>query len=56
LSANIRRNDFTSLNTHTVRRRHNTNVAVNTVMGCLHDPAFIQLAGSSMVIRRTGGL
>jgi len=25
-------------------------------MGCLHDPAFIQLAGSSMVIRRTGGL
>jgi len=25
-------------------------------MGCLHDPAFIQLAGSSMIIRRTGGL
>jgi len=26
------------------------------VIGCLHDPAFIQLAGSSMVIRRAGGL
>jgi len=26
------------------------------VMGCLHDPAFIQLAGSSMIIRKTGGL
>jgi len=26
------------------------------LMGCLHDPAFIQLAGSSMVIRRTSGL
>jgi len=25
-------------------------------MGCSHDPAFIQLAGSSMIIRRTGGL
>jgi len=25
-------------------------------MGCLHNPAFIQLAESSMVIRRTGGL
>jgi len=25
-------------------------------MGYLHDPAFIQLAGSSMVIRGTGGL
>jgi len=25
-------------------------------MGCLHDPAFIQLAGSSMIIKRTGGL
>jgi len=21
--------------------------------GCLHDPAFIQIAGSSMIIRRT---
>jgi len=25
-------------------------------MGCLHDPAFIQLAESFMIIRRTGGL
>jgi len=25
-------------------------------MGCLQNPAFIQLAESSMVIRRTGGL
>jgi len=25
-------------------------------MGCLHDPAFIQLAGSSMIIRRMSGL
>jgi len=25
-------------------------------MECLHDPAFIQLAGSSMVMRRTGGM
>jgi len=29
---------------------------VLTLMGCLYDPAFIQLAESSMVIRKTGGL